>query len=271
VQLGRSRVQYLGGVHSNVDTLVQVEPSSPVPLYYQIANVLQARIFTGTCPAGALLGTEKDLAAEFGVSRITIRKAIEILHRDGLLDPRRGRGTFVASGARPVAPTALHVFLDDILTRAEVSNAVNAGQFEHAEVPASADVATRLGVQPGTPVVRVERPVGSTTKVADVWVTYLVPRDVWRAVRRALDIADRSDSLLRLIDRTPGLRLTQGREVIHAIAADAETAARLEVAPGTAVLRVERQYQTESGRTVVYGWADHRRGGIPVLLSRAHR
>jgi GntR family transcriptional regulator len=260
VRIGRSLVQYLGRVHSYVDnTLVQVEPSSPVPLYYQIANVLQSRIFSGRYPPASLLGTEKELALEFGVSRITIRKAIEILHRDGLLDPRRGRGTYVAGDARPVAPTALHVFLDDILTRAEVEHA---GQFEHAEERASPEVAMRLGVQPDATVVRVDRRVDSTT-----WVTYLIPCDVWRA----LEIADRSESLLRLIDRAPGLRLTQGREVIHAIAADDETAARLQIAPGTPVLRVERHYQTESGRTVVYGWADHTRGGIPVLLSRAHR
>ena len=41
---------------------------------------------------GWLLGTEKDLAEEFGVSRVTVRKAIDLLARDGLVEPRRGRG-----------------------------------------------------------------------------------------------------------------------------------------------------------------------------------
>jgi GntR family transcriptional regulator len=248
----------------NVDPLVRIEPSSPVPLYYQIANVLQARIFAGTNPPGSLLGTEKELAAEFGVSRITIRKAIEILHRDGLLDPQRGRGTFVSGAARPVAPTALHVFLDDILTRAEILKVV---EFDNSEIPASADVARRLGVKPGTKVIHVQRRMASTDDNDGVWVTYFIPRDVWRM----LGIAQRTGSLLPLIDRTPGLRLTQGREMIHAVGADAETAARLNVAPGTALLRIEREYQTESGRTVVFGWVDRKQGGIPVLLSRAHR
>ena len=72
-----------------------IEPSSPVPLYFQIANVIQARIFAGTLQAGAPIGTEKELAEEFGVSRITVRKALEVLRADGLLKIERGRGSFV--------------------------------------------------------------------------------------------------------------------------------------------------------------------------------
>jgi GntR family transcriptional regulator len=251
-------------VHSNVDSLVHVEPLSPVPLYYQIANVLQARIFSGTNPPGSLLGTENDLALEFGVSRITVRKAIETLGRDGLLEPRRGRGTFVSTAPRPVAPTALHVFLDDILTRAEILKVVD---NDFAEIPATAQVARRLGVKAGTRVVHVQRQVTATDPAASVWVTYFIPLDVWRS----LDCHRRTEKLLPEIDRTPGLRLSQGREMIHALAADAETAARLDIPLGTPVLRVEREYCTDTGRTVVFGWVDHKEGRIPVLLSRAHR
>ena len=63
----------------------------------------------------------------------------------------------------------------------------------------------------------------------------------------------------------------QGREVIRAVAADKETAVVMGIAPGNAMLRLEREYQTASGRTVVFGWVDRRQGGIPVLLTRANR
>jgi DNA-binding GntR family transcriptional regulator len=59
--------------------------------------------------------------------------------------------------------------------------------------------------------------------------------------------------------------------VIRAVAADAETAALMGVEPGRAILRLEREYHTASGRTVVFGWVDRREGGIPVLLTRAER
>ena len=72
-----------------------IEPSSPVPLYFQIANVVQARIFGGTLHPGDPIGTEKELADEFGVSRITVRKALEILRTGDfktlLRDPATGR------------------------------------------------------------------------------------------------------------------------------------------------------------------------------------
>jgi GntR family transcriptional regulator len=244
-----------------------VEPSSPVPLYFQIANVLQARIFSGSLQPGALIGTEKHLAAEFGVSRITIRKALEVLRADGLLKVERGLGTFVADGAHPVAPTALHVFLDDILARGETLQVV---LDEQGEVAAPTEVAHALGVRTGTKVLRVRRymlPQDQTDEQAGVWVTYFLTRATWRLV----DPMRRRGSLLQAVDRAPGLRLTQGHEVIRAIAADDETAAWLEVPPGFAILRIERHYQIASGRTVVFGWAERAAGATPVLLSRTER
>jgi GntR family transcriptional regulator len=258
-----SRVPRLALVHSPQ----LVEPASPVPLYFQIANVVQARIFARSLPAGALIGTEKQLAAEFGVSRITIRKALEVLRADGLLKVQRGRGTFVADDPRPVAPTALHVFLDDILARAET---LEVARDEETQVSAPPAVARALETRPGTHVVRVRRhmiPADPQAEQAGPWVTYFLARDIWRL----LDPIRRRGPLLPEIDRTPGLHLVQGHEVIEAIAADAETAAWLEIPPGTAILRLERQYQTASGRTVVFGWVDRTTGGIPVLLSRTQR
>jgi GntR family transcriptional regulator len=247
-----------------VEAPARVESSSAVPLYHQVANVLQVRIFAGTAPPGALLGTEKELAAQFGVSRITIRRAIDILRRDGLLEPERGRGTFVSMAARPVGPTALHVFMDDILGRAEVLKVI---ELEHAEVLADANVAKRLGVRPGSKVMRLRRRMLAPDSSDSIWATYFITRDVWRK----LDVAGRNGAVLPAVDRIPGLRLSQGREVIRAVAADQDTATLLDVDPGTAILRLERDYQTASGRTIVFGWVDRTHGAIPVLLSRAQR
>jgi GntR family transcriptional regulator len=245
--------------------MARVEPSSPVPLYHQIANVMQVRIFGGTSPPGARLGTEKELALEFGVSRITIRKAIEILQRDDLLVSQRGRGTFVSDTARPVGPTALHVSLDDILARSEI---LKVEEIDRAHVPAPADVARGLNVKLGTKVVRIRRRMlPRDDPDSGVLATYFVPRDVWRMI----ELSRRGNSLLPEIDRLPGLRLTHGRELIQATAADAETANLIDVPPGAALLRLERQYQTASGRTVVFGWVERKSGGIRVLLSRARR
>jgi GntR family transcriptional regulator len=233
-----------------------------VPLYHQVANMLQARIFTRTASPGSLLGTEKDLARAFGVSRVTVRKAIDLLVRDGLVEPRRGRGTFVAADAQPVAPATLHLFLEDLLARTESLPTV----YEHCAVAASPLVAERLGIRPGTRVMRVQRCVQRAADGTSDWVVYFVSTRLWR--RLGVE-QSRGETLLALIDRTPGLRLASGRQLIQAIAADDETAARLQIAVGTPIMRADREYQTEDGRTVLFGWVDHTSSGIPILLSRA--
>src|SRR3954469_16132549 len=78
-------------------------PVTPVPLYFQIVNVLESRIYSGRYAPGALLGTEKALALEFGVSRITVQRALDSLARDGLVRRQRARGTFVSPTLRPRA------------------------------------------------------------------------------------------------------------------------------------------------------------------------
>src|SRR4051812_23693107 len=64
--------------------------------YREIASALRARIEADEFPVGRLLPSEADLGAEYGASRVTVRKALELLRTDGLLDARQGYGWFVA-------------------------------------------------------------------------------------------------------------------------------------------------------------------------------
>src|SRR5213079_2897248 len=183
------------------------------------------------------IGSEKQLATEFGVSRITVRKALDVLRADGLLSIERGRGTFVADSPRPVAPTALHLFLDGILARGDSMEVV---RDEQTEVSATPEVARALKVGLGTKVVRLRRqmlPSNPEARGTSIWVTYFLTRQIWRQVSPI-----QGASLLQQIDGTPGLRLAGGHEMIQAIAADGDTATWLHVAPGTAILRREREY-----------------------------
>lgn len=69
---------------------------SRIPLYIQVASVMRQRIESGLWKEGDKISTIEELETEFGVARITIRQAIEILSEEGLLDARQGRGTFVS-------------------------------------------------------------------------------------------------------------------------------------------------------------------------------
>lgn len=73
---------------------------SRVPLYVQVASVMRQRVETGRWREGDKISTIEELESEFGVARVTIRQAIELLRSDGLLDAQQGRGTFVSGRPR---------------------------------------------------------------------------------------------------------------------------------------------------------------------------
>src|SRR6478609_1038967 len=68
---------------------------SPMPRYHQLADLLRQRIARGTWPRDHRLPSLEELVQEFGVARVTVRQAIDLLAREGLVSPQQGRGTFV--------------------------------------------------------------------------------------------------------------------------------------------------------------------------------
>jgi GntR family transcriptional regulator len=73
-----------------------LQRSSPVPLYYQLQELLKQEIEAGTWAAGTQLPSEPDLAHFFAVNRTVVRQALEMLEGDGQVSRQRGRGTFVS-------------------------------------------------------------------------------------------------------------------------------------------------------------------------------
>ena len=72
---------------------------SRVPLYLQVASVMRQRINSGYWAEGEQISTLEELEDEFGLARVTIRQAIELLRAEGLLQAQQGRGTFVSGRA----------------------------------------------------------------------------------------------------------------------------------------------------------------------------
>ena len=70
---------------------------SAVPLYIQVAAELRRRIESGHWASGQKISTIEDLQEEFGVARVTVRQAVELLEKDGLVRRQQGKGTFVAA------------------------------------------------------------------------------------------------------------------------------------------------------------------------------
>ena len=236
----------------------------PIPLYYQIVSVLESRIHSGLSEPGTLLSTEKELAREFGVSRITVQKALDALHRKGLVDRHRARGTFVAPTVRPRGLVELHGFIDDIMIMGGMGETRH---MDRAELSASPLVAARLHVEPGTPVVRVRR-ARLNRDINHTWVINYLPVDVGRQFD---DAALRTTSLIQLLDQLPHARLAGGRQVISARPADRVAARHLEVEVGVPIMLVERELETETGRIVDFAQFHYVGRPQAVRISRAGR
>jgi GntR family transcriptional regulator len=94
--------------------MASVFGDSPLPRYAQLAELFRARITRGVWPAGKQVPTIERLMAEFGVARVTVRQAFNLLARDGLVSAQRGRGTFVRSLPPRVRPYRLGMTLRDL-------------------------------------------------------------------------------------------------------------------------------------------------------------
>jgi GntR family transcriptional regulator len=78
----------------------QLFDRSRAPLYVQVAAVMRERIDSGQWAEGEKISTLEELEKEFAVARVTVRQGIELLRKDGLLDARQGRGTFVSGRSK---------------------------------------------------------------------------------------------------------------------------------------------------------------------------
>ena len=124
------------------------------PLWRQISHALSAGIGPGRLQPGAKLPTEAQLAAQYGVNRHTIRRAIEALVRTGLVRTEQGRGSFVSEEVIDYAVSPRTRFSEWIRRQ----NREPSGQaLQIRELACAAQVAAGLGVEAGSPVALLER------------------------------------------------------------------------------------------------------------------
>jgi GntR family transcriptional regulator len=123
----------------------------PVPMWQQVADHLRGQIMDGTYPPGQLLPSEESLAAEFGVSRPTVRQGIQALAAEGLADIRRPRGTMVRDPRAAPPRTEHHTLAAASHTGADTGWADD-GQPAFYRAGTTTDLAALLGVPAGEPM-----------------------------------------------------------------------------------------------------------------------
>ena len=129
-----------------VSTHTRALPGAP---YTRVKQHLLKGLATGRWPPGALMPSEAELVLEFGVSRMTVNRALRELQSAGLVQRTQGVGTFAAPLHRVSSTLTIHDLHDEIVARGHHHEAVV--HLQRAEA-APAALAAQLGVTPGTPV-----------------------------------------------------------------------------------------------------------------------
>jgi GntR family transcriptional regulator len=202
--------------------------------------VLRQQIHAGAYADG--LPSENDLAAEFFVSRNTIREALSVLKNEGLIDRGPKVGTHVAQRKYEHRLDTLLGLKETFKHLGEVRNEVRAAM----PVAAPPAVARRLRLETGAQVVFVERLRFLGDLPLSLDLTYLAP-DIGTEI---LDHPLETNDLFALIEQVSGHRLGSASLALEAISADAHSAATLQVPEGAALLMLERLTSLDDGRPV---------------------
>ena len=198
------------------------------PAYLHIANTMADQIWAGAYRAGDQLPTEPQLRAQFGVSPVTIRRAVNILLDRGLVTTTQGKGTFVRSPDLGEAVFRLQEITD---TWAD-DDSVDVRLLEARILPADGKVAQMLELAPNDPVVYMRRLIQRRGSPLAYQVEHVVYDEHRPLVETQLQIT----SLNGLLQAARGEGLPSGRLTVQAVSLDAEAAAFLKVPEGSPAL-----------------------------------
>ena len=232
-------------------------------LYSRVETVLASEITDGDLKVGDQLPTEDSLISRFAVSRITVRRAIQNLVSRGLVEIRRGKGTFVAAPKITQNLAELSGFVEDMHALGRKPTARVIGK---EIVAANATVASQLALTKGERVVRIRRVRLADGIPLSFDETYL-PLEVGKKI-----ITDnlKVEPIFSLLERKYGVPLIEAEYKLDAVEAEPEVAAALKVKRRSPIFRIERTSYSTGGRPVDYERL-HYRGDLVRFATRLVR
>ncbi|GAA5233693.1 GntR family transcriptional regulator [Verticiella sediminum] len=213
-----------------------------VPLYYRVYRLLLQHIREGEYDEHTPLPTEAEFAARFQVSRVTLRKALEILEADGLVVRQRGRGTFARRPTERNRRTSFGGLIENI-AHFQARTSTTLLRFERMPLPADAalQLQSSTGAE-GLCIVRIRR---DATSPFSFTTCYVPEPEAGLLDRDTLGNTPVSTALERA-----GAMATQAEQWLSAAPAELEVAEALDVASGTALISLTRVYRNAEGRPI---------------------
>lgn len=226
-------------------THLRLDRESATPVYAQISEALRSLIQRGQLEEGVPLPSERELCQSFAVSRMTLRQALDVLERSGLIRSERGRGTFVSARQIEKRQQEFRSFTEEMASRGAVVSSRLLGLKVCAP---EAKAQEFFGVSRAERVYCLER-IRLADEVPMVLETAQIP------VSRCPDLARfdfEKDSLYRILEQEYSIRLVRSVEEIGAAAASARVRTLLGLQRSTPLLEIHRRTYDAEGQPVEY-------------------
>jgi GntR family transcriptional regulator len=223
---------------------MKIEPHR-LPLYARVEAGLADRISTGELGPGDQLPTEDELVRNFAVSRTTVRSAIQSLVQRGIVEIRRGLGTYVVQPRIVQELTNLTGFVEDMEA---LGRSASARLIDWQEAHADKVVARQLDLPLGARVIRIRRVRLSNGRPLSYDDTYLPPDLGTKVITNDLAV----EPIFTLLEEKYDTPLAEARYELEASVADEEVARALDMSVGGAVFLIERTSYAVGGRPVDY-------------------
>ncbi len=220
--------------------------NSPIPLYLQLYDQLRTSIERGELIVGRQILSERQLAANYGISRLTARRALTRLREEGFICAYQGKGSFVATGTgRTFEDIALQGFTEMMVRHGFVPSSRT---ISRGIVPVTGQTAHYMQLREHETVVRIRRlRLANNTPIA-IHTSYLP----YPLCRPLLEIDLEKHSLYRVLQERLNIRLAHADQTARPVLGSDLDLALLDLEPPAAVTQIDRQTYDSQGHVVEY-------------------
>jgi GntR family transcriptional regulator len=215
------------------------------PLYHQIANSLAERIRGGELRVGDLLPSERELARDLAVSRLTVRQALSLLRQQGLIEPQHGKGYFVRQPRIDQPVDILIGFSANMLAKGIQPGA---RLLELHTLLADRMLAPALEVSVGDPLFAIHR-VRLANQIPVALEYSYFPARLFPSLT---DFDLEASSIYAILNEEYGVALASAHQSLEPVVAQSQQAKLLEIQRGAPLMLVVRTSRDARGRVVEY-------------------
>ncbi len=217
--------------------------NNPMPLYYQVAEIIRQRIVQNVYQIGQTIPTEILIQEEFGISRETARKAVSVLITEGLVEKIRGKGTYVTAPKIVHRIGSVYGSFEEIIAQGMIPSTKF---LKIIEFPPPKSMRSEMQLNDSVEVVKVKRLRYANDNPAAILTSYL-PVDL---VPGLAQVNFSNESLYQTLEKNYHLTLSEADEIIEADSVDEKEARLLKIKKNSPVLVVKRITYLENMRVI---------------------